>query len=104
MTDIVNGLRDMLPDSGFAPTENWLPYKAADEIERLRDELQAARKVVYEAYWNLAYRWQSHMFGDHPARPVEMRVFAPEAYKLMSRSDQELHDALKNYANTREKQ
>lgn len=41
--DIVDLLRDMLPNSGFAPTENWLPYRAANEIERLR-------KMVKDAY------------------------------------------------------
>jgi hypothetical protein len=61
-------------------------------------ELKAARKVVQEAYWRLAYDWQSHMF-EVPQKPfrVNMSFFAPEVYPMMGRSDQELYDALSAY-------
>jgi hypothetical protein len=61
-------------------------------------ELKAARKVVYEAYWSLAYNWQSHMF-DVPKKPfrVNMSFFAPEVYSMMTRIEQELYDALAAY-------
>jgi hypothetical protein len=62
-------------------------------------ELKAARKVVYEAYWHLAYQWQSHLFEASPTKPwrVDMSVFAPEVYPMMTKSEQELFDALKAY-------
>lgn len=61
-------------------------------------ELKAARKVVQEAYWRLAYDWQSHMF-EVPKKPfrVNMSFFAPEVYPMMGRSDQQLYDALVLY-------
>ncbi len=61
-------------------------------------ELRAARKVVYEAYWLLAYAWQEHML-DVPTKPfrVNMSMFAPETYPMMPRSDQQLYDALSAY-------
>lgn len=61
-------------------------------------ELKAARKVVQEAYWYLAYQWQSHMF-DVPSKPfrVNMSMFAPEVYSMMTKSEQELYDALAAY-------
>ena len=61
-------------------------------------ELKAARKVVQEAYWRLAYDWQSHMF-EVPKKPfrVKMSFFEPEIYPLMNKSDQELYDALSEY-------
>lgn len=58
--DIVDRLRDMLPLSGFAPTENWLPYKAADEIERLR-KYEALVRFIANDYHELSYekvQWQ----------------------------------------------
>jgi hypothetical protein len=76
-----------------------------DENDRLKiilnikeRELKAARLVVKEAYWHLAYQWQSHMF-DVPKQPfrVIMSMFAPEVYLMMTRSEQELFDALKAY-------
>jgi hypothetical protein len=76
-----------------------------DENDRLKvilhikdRELKAARKVVQEAYWYLAYQWQSHMF-DVPKQPfrVNMSMFAPEAYPMMTRSEQLLYDALAAY-------
>jgi hypothetical protein len=76
-----------------------------DENDRLKvildikeRELKAARKVVCEAYWLLAYNWQSHMF-DVPKEPfrVNMSFFAPKAYSMMTRSEQELFDALAAY-------
>ena len=76
-----------------------------DENDRLKlvldikeRELKAARKVIYEAYWHLAYQWQSHMF-DVPKKPfrVNMSMFAPEAYPMMTKSEQELYDALAAY-------
>jgi hypothetical protein len=76
-----------------------------DENDRLKiilhikdRELKAARKVVQEAYWYLAYQWQSHMF-DVPEQPfrVNMSMFAPEAYPMMTRSEQLLYDALAAY-------
>ena len=36
--ELCGWLRSMLPRSGFAPTENWAPHKAADLLEK-----QAAR-------------------------------------------------------------
>ena len=61
-------------------------------------ELKAARKVVQEAYWRLAYDWQSHMI-DVPKHPfcVRMSFFEPEIYPLMNKADQELYDALAAY-------
>lgn len=61
-------------------------------------ELKVARKVVQEAYWRLAYDWQSHMF-EVPKQPfrVNMSFFAPEVYPMMGRSDQQLYDALAAY-------
>lgn len=61
-------------------------------------ELKAARKVVQEAYWRLAWEWQSHMI-DVPKQPfrVKMSFFEPEIYPLMNKSDQELYDALSEY-------
>ena len=61
-------------------------------------ELKAARKVVQEAYWRLACEWQSHMF-DVPKKPfrVSMSFFAPEVYPMMTKSEQELFDALAAY-------
>ena len=61
-------------------------------------ELKAARRVVQEAYWRLAYDWQSHMF-EVPKKPfrVNMSFFAPEVYPMMGRSDQQLYDALVLY-------
>ena len=61
-------------------------------------ELKAARKVVEEAYWRLAYEWQLHMFElpKHPFR-VKMSFFAPEVYPMMTNSEQELFDALVAY-------
>jgi hypothetical protein len=76
-----------------------------DENDRLKvildikeRELRAARKVVQEAYWHLAYQWQSHMF-DVPKQTfrVNMSMFAPEVYQMMTRSEQELYDALAAY-------
>lgn len=78
---------------------------AMDDNDRLRvilgikeRELRAARKVVQEAYWHLAYQWQSHMF-DVPKQPfrVTMSMFAPEVYSMMTRSEQVLYDALSAY-------
>ncbi len=62
-------------------------------------ELKAVRKVVYEAYWHLAYQWQSHLFEVPPTKPwrVDMSVFAPEVYPMMTKSEQELFDALTAY-------
>lgn len=64
-------------------------------------ELKAARKVVQEAYWRLAYDWQSHMF-EVPKKPfrVNMSFFAPEVYPMMIKSEQELYDALAAYEET----
>jgi hypothetical protein len=61
-------------------------------------ELKAARKVVQEAYWRLAWEWQSHMI-DVPKQPfrVKMSFFEPEIYPLMNKADQELYDALAAY-------
>lgn len=61
-------------------------------------ELKAARKVVQEAYWYLAYQWQSHMF-DVPGKlfRVNMSMFAPEVYPMMTKSEQELFNALAAY-------
>lgn len=58
--DIVDRLRDMVPNSGFAPTENWLPYQAADEIERLR-KYEALVRFISNDYHELSYekaQWQ----------------------------------------------
>jgi hypothetical protein len=75
------------------------------EIDRLKllldikeRELKAARKVVQEAYWRLAYEWQSHMF-DVPKKPfrVDMSLFAPEVYPMMGASERALYDALAAY-------
>ena len=58
--DIVDRLRDMLPNSEFAPSENWLPYKAADEIERLR-KYEALVHFIANDYHELSYekvKWQ----------------------------------------------
>lgn len=67
-------------------------------LEIKNRELKAARKVVQEAYWRLAWEWQSHMI-DVPKQPfrVKMSFFAPEVYPMMGRSDQELYDALSDY-------
>jgi hypothetical protein len=61
-------------------------------------ELKAARKVVHEAYWRLAWEWQSHMIDvlKQPFR-VNMSFFAPEVYPMMGRSDRQLYDALAAY-------
>lgn len=61
-------------------------------------ELRASRKVVYNAYWHLAFEWQSHMF-DVPKKPfrVSMSFFAPEVYPMMTKSEKELFDALAAY-------
>lgn len=77
-----------------------------DEIARLKllldikdRELKAARKVVCEAYWWLAYHWQSHMFkapNNNPFR-VDMSVFAPEVYPMMPKAEQGLYNALAAY-------
>lgn len=71
-------------------------------------ELKASRKVVYNAYWHLAYEWQSHLFdvpnevfaNDDMLKKsliVDMSIFAPEVYPMMARSDQLLYDALAAY-------
>jgi hypothetical protein len=67
-------------------------------LEIKNRELKAARKVVQEAYWRLAWEWQSHMI-DVPKQPfrVKMSFFEPEIYPLMNKSDQELYDALSEY-------
>lgn len=67
-------------------------------LEIKNRELKAARKVVQEAYWRLAYDWQSHMI-DVPKHPfcVRMSFFEPEIYPLMNKADQELYDALAAY-------
>ena len=61
-------------------------------------ELRAARVVVCEAYWHLAYTWQSHMF-DVPKKPfrVNMSMFAPESYPMMTKTEQALYNALVAY-------
>ena len=86
-----------------------------DEIARLKvlldikdRELKASRKVVYNAYWHLAYEWQSHLFdvpngmlaSDDMSKKssiIDMSIFAPEVYPMMARSDQLLYDALSAY-------
>ena len=71
-------------------------------------ELRASRKVVYNAYWHLAYEWQSHLFdvpngmlaSDDMSKKspiIDMSIFAPEVYPMMARSDQLLYDALAAY-------
>lgn len=61
-------------------------------------ELKAARKVVEQAYWRLAYDWQSHLL-DVPKTPfrVSMSFFEPGVYPMMGSSDQQLYDALAAY-------
>lgn len=56
------------------------------------DEYTAIKRVAAEAYWNLAWRWQSHLFKG--AAPVNMAVFAPECSRLMTASDLALFNAL----------
>ena len=86
-----------------------------DEIARLKvlldikdRELKASRKVVYNAYWHLAYEWQSHLFdvpngmlaSDDMSKKspiIDMSIFAQEVYPMMARSDQLLYDALAAY-------
>lgn len=63
------------------------------------NELKAARKVVYDAYWNLVFKWQSHMIDVPSSKPfrVNMSCFEPYVYQNMDRSDQALYDALAGY-------
>ena len=86
-----------------------------DEIARLKvlldikdRELKASRKVVYNAYWHLAYEWQSYLFdvpngmlaSDDLSKKspiIDMSIFAPEIYPMMAISDQLLYDALAAY-------
>lgn len=86
-----------------------------DEIAQLKvlldikdRELKASRKVVYNAYWHLAYEWQSHLFdvpngvsaSDDMSKKspiIDMSIFAPDVYPMMARSDQLLYDALSAY-------
>lgn len=49
-------------------------------------------EVAREAYWLLAWTWQSHLFDG--AKPFEMSVFAPEAYTMMNESERCLYRAL----------
>ena len=51
--ELCGWLRSMLPRSGFAPTENWAPHKAADLIEQQAAriaKLEAALREVYETW------------------------------------------------------
>jgi hypothetical protein len=45
-----------------------------------------------EAYWLLAWTWQSHLTG--PGKPFDMSIFAPEARNMMTKAEQDLFDAL----------
>lgn len=55
---------------------------------------KAAYEVCKEAYWLLAWSWQSHLFNA--GNPFNMTVFAPEAYDMMNTGERNLFDALKN--------
>lgn len=89
----------------------------AEEAKRLREELAALRAALAaeraarekaeaqlaergkpfiaaaeEAYWLLAWTWQSHLTG--PGKPFDMSIFAPEARNMMTKAEQDLFDAL----------
>lgn len=64
----------------------------------LRAEAQLAERgkpfiaAAEEAYWLLAWTWQSHLTG--PGKPFDMSIFAPEARNMMTKAEQDLFDAL----------
>ena len=76
--------------------------KAATALEAQAAELAAATRraeralafiaAAEEAYWLLAWSWQSHLTG--PARPFDMSIFTPEARNMMTKAEQCLFDAL----------
>lgn len=72
-------------------------YVDANEA-RIDAEAQLAERgkpfiaAAEEAYWLLAWTWQSHLTG--PGKPFDMSVFAPEARNMMTKAEQDLFDAL----------
>lgn len=72
-------------------------YVDANEA-RIDAEAQLAERgklfiaAAEEAYWLLAWTWQSHLTG--PGKPFDMSIFAPEARNMMTKAEQDLFDAL----------
>lgn len=55
-------------------------------------QMKPFRAAAEEAYWLMAYNWQSHLTG--PGKPFDMSIFAPEARDMMTKAEQDLFDAL----------
>lgn len=57
-----------------------------------RERSKAFKGAAEEAYWLLAWTWQSHLTG--PGKPFDMSIFAPEARDMMTKAEQDLFDAM----------
>lgn len=107
---------DPIPDARLAEMVGArVPCVPANpgEVAALVQELRARRatpapvvgaleSVAEQAYWLLAWMYQSHLF-EH-GKPFDMSIFAPEARDLMNKGEQDLFDALVTLAHTREAQ
>lgn len=58
----------------------------------MTDPADKWHSVAKQAYWLLAWTWQSHCFSA--PRPFDMGVFAPEAYTMMNEGERCLYRAL----------
>lgn len=65
--DLIKRLREMVPSSGFAPTENYLPYQAANELEALHDMLCKQQVIIRRIFAEqLPDTW--FVSGEHGAK------------------------------------
>ncbi len=55
---------------------------------------KAQREAIDEAFWLLAWTWQSHCFHA-PKYSLDFSAFAPEARMMMNAAEGNLYDALR---------
>lgn len=84
--------KDELHEVGSAVTEyvRYSDYAALEAKLAERGKLFIA--AAEEAYWLLAWTWQSHLTG--PGKPFDMSIFTPEARNMMTNAERNLFDAL----------
>lgn len=66
--------------------------QSSSNVARVAKRANEYRTVAEQAYWLLAWSWQSHSL--HAGKPFDMTAFAPEARDMMNSCEQNLFDAL----------
>lgn len=71
----------------------WVRYADCTALEaKLAERGKLFIAAAEEAYWLLAWTWQSHLTG--PGKPFDMSIFTPEARNMMTNAERNLFDAL----------